>query len=238
MMNKSSVGWVLLVVALAVPGLLFYRWYAHQDRAQKKELNVKVRSRIPEGGPFATPPSNSNKLVNPMSVAAQPKSAPAAPAAPAPKTAAAPALPKPMMPVPAMPKPAAPAPALPAPAMPAPALPAPAEPPPDAKAYLSWRDPTLSPYDQVQLDREEAERQMRLQDFQNQPAMPRARRRRPSTAINLQGIVSSEGTNRAIINGEIVRQGQTINGVKIIRITPQSVIFMQNNKRFTKTISR
>ena len=43
MATKSSVGWLILAFALAVPGVLFYQWYTHLDLEKQKALSMKMR---------------------------------------------------------------------------------------------------------------------------------------------------------------------------------------------------
>lgn len=269
MAPKGSVGWVILAASLAVPGLLFYQWYARLDRAQKRELNLKVRSPIPEGGPFAEAPAEE-KLVNPIAAGAQASLAPAPGAPQAPSQAAPPVEPEqPAQPQAASTQPVAAAgppapeaaPTLPPAAAPAASgpgeSPAPPQPPaalqaeapaqassaPAANPFLAWRDPTLSPYDRLRLERMELERRRRLEDMR----AAAVRAKRPKTLrelgfdknIHLQGIVSGqEGGNRAIINGEVVREGDHVGAVRVLRITPQGVVFIYKNTRFTKSMNR
>jgi type II secretory pathway component PulC len=50
------------------------------------------------------------------------------------------------------------------------------------------------------------------------------------------GIVTTEQTPRALIGTEIVEQGQTIMGATVIRITPDSVEFEMDGKRWTQKV--
>jgi len=266
MATKSSVGWVILAVALAVPGVLFYRWFSHLDKAQKRELSVKVRSRIPDGGPFAVSP-NKNKLVNPMAtpapaapatpgalgtpaapgVLAAPDAArpmPAAAAAPAPTIAAsvAPPAANPGIAAPPIPAPGA-APLLPGSAAPAAAVTA----PPADNPFLAWRDPTISPYDQLRIEQQELSKLARQQELREATTKVTVKRPAPKLVnveklIELQGIVSTDSGNKAIVNGEMVGAGEVVQtqsgSVKILRITQQEVVFQSKTKQFRKMVNR
>jgi type II secretory pathway component PulC len=50
------------------------------------------------------------------------------------------------------------------------------------------------------------------------------------------GIVTTEQTPRALIGTEIVEQGQTIMGATVIRITPDSVEFEMDGKKWTQKV--
>ncbi|OGS41428.1 MAG: hypothetical protein A3J82_06300 [Elusimicrobia bacterium RIFOXYA2_FULL_69_6] len=113
-------------------------------------------------------------------------------------------------------------------------------------AFLAWRDPTLSPYDQVRIEQIEVERQIRLQDLQEAAEQKTRPVRKPQVQIekmiDLQGIVSAGGTNKAIVNNEVVGEGDTIKtsagAVRVVRITTQGVGFAFKDKRFNKSVSR
>ena len=113
---------------------------------------------------------------------------------------------------------------------------------PAANPFLSWRDPTLSPYDQVRLEREKKIREQEIKDNGNRPhAQARVKKNVPDfkRRIDLQGIVSMPpGSNRAIVNGKAVGEGDMIGPVKVLRITPQEVLFGYKGGQFTKTVNR
>jgi hypothetical protein len=230
MASKSSAGWLILLLALAVPGMPFYQWYSHLDKAQKKEFNNKVRVRIPDGGPFANDP-NKNKLVNPI------HTEPAVPLANAPAAPLA-APPVAVPPVAGGPTPAVAADATGAgnPASAAPAVSS----APATNVFLSWRDPTLSPYDQVRLEEAletELRRQQELRDAaQGKKRAPAKVKREPpiENKISLQGIVGK----LAIVNGESVSEGDMVGQVKVLRITSQEVIFGYKGRRFSKSVNQ
>ncbi|MBI5240843.1 MAG: hypothetical protein HY926_10255 [Elusimicrobia bacterium] len=244
MATKSSVGWLILAFALAVPGVLFYQWYTHLDLEKKKALSMKVR--LSETGLFQNSPKK-DKLVNPIAQAAPPATAQPASSSSAPAAG---------LPAAAVPPGEAPPPdAAPAEASVPPGLPDQAA---DADAavagstgslintFLAWRDPTLSPYDQVRMEQMELEKQIRLQELQEAAEQRAKPAHKPQVQIekliDLQGIVSAGGTNKAIVNNEVVGEGDLVKTsagtVKIMRITTQGVAFAFKDKRFNKSVSR
>ncbi|MCR4295257.1 MAG: hypothetical protein NUW21_06960, partial [Elusimicrobia bacterium] len=64
---RGGLGWVILVIALAVPGVLFYNWWSGLKAEREKAVAAKARGRVPEGGVFQSSPNA--KLVNPMAPA-------------------------------------------------------------------------------------------------------------------------------------------------------------------------
>jgi len=237
MTTKGWVGLVLLFT-VAVPGVMFYQWYAHLDKAQKRELSLKVRSRIPDGGPFASSP-NKNKLVNPIaaetqSPAAAPGAAESAPSAPdggqGPAVLAGQAFSAANVPAASAPQDVrASTTSLPS------ALPA-ASSAPAVNPFLAWRDPTLSRYDMERLAR------MNMHPSRPTAKLPKKLPPKPRVedTIHLQGIVSNPegGGNRAIVNGESVGEGAMVGKVKVLRITPQTVVFGCDKIRFSKSVNR
>ncbi|MBI5247098.1 MAG: hypothetical protein HY923_07945, partial [Elusimicrobia bacterium] len=73
--TRGGLGWVILVVALAVPGVLFYNWWSHLKADRDKAVAAKARGRVPDGGVFQASPSA--KLVNPMAPVVSTAAAPA-----------------------------------------------------------------------------------------------------------------------------------------------------------------
>ena len=232
MATKSSVGWLILAFALAVPGVLFYQWYTHLDLEKKKALGIKVR--LQDTGLFQSSPKK-DKLVNPIAPVAVPVAVSSTPAA-VPgngQVAAAP----PANPVPDSPSPP-----------PADELAAPGSSSgPAANSFLAWRDPTLSPHDQVRIEQLELEKQLRIDELKA-AAEHKARPARKAQVqieklVDLQGIVSTpESGNRAIVNGEVVSEGDLVKTsagpVKVLRITTQVVGFGYKDRRFNKTVNR
>ncbi len=255
---RGGLGWVILVVALAVPGVLFYNWWSHLKAEREKAVAAKARGRLPDGGMFQSSPNA--KLVNPMTpavstapvmttvaVAAPPATAPAMAAPPAalpPVVAAAPVVAPPALPPPA--------------AVTAPVAGAPADAAPGgtgisfssttASVVPLKRDPTLSPFDTLRMIEEEEAKRRAADDLEN---MKRAKRdggrprkavvKDPKNMVNLQGIISNpESGFKAIVNDEVLGAGEMIGNtkIKIIKITDLGVTFQYQGKRFSKGVSR
>jgi len=234
---SSILAWLLLAAVLAVPSFLFYNWWSKSSRQTSAEVTpgpVTVNVFPSEG---ASPSASSQPPAAPQSAASQqersasarqpePQPAPAAqPAKPAPQAAAAPvqAVPKEEEEQPSAAPSAAPA----APAEQPAVDVSTAVPPRSSYAPKGDRDPTLSPEDYRRLkeairQREEAERMRRLAE-RSRPREPG-----PETFIKLQGIVG----NAAIINGDMVNTGQTVRGVKIVKIGADYIIGEYKGKRF------
>ena len=248
----TLLGWLLLIAVLAVPSFLFYNWLSKSKQRNQAEL-----AHAPVTGSVF--PSDKTSQT---SVARQPSAAPAQSAvkAQAPKPAetpkAAPAAPpsgRPaVQPVPEEQPPSASA-------RPPAAVPASAQAPvistaaeqgqarggavqdqvltstgPKLISYYkpkSTRDPTFSPDDyrrikEDQRRREEAER-MQLLAEARKPKDPG-----PETRISLQGIVG----NAAIINGDMYYVGQSVRGVKILKIGTDYLVGEYRGKKFRKVL--
>jgi hypothetical protein len=259
MATKGSVGWLILAFALAVPGVLFYQWYTHLDLEKKRALTTKVR--LKDTDLFRNSPKQ-DKLVNPINSSAAPviastaTSASPAPgrgqaAAPAGSAAAsnAPAAAALRTPsgISAAAGTSADAGSASAPAAPAaddPEKPAPA---PAANPYQAWRDPTLSPHDLVEIERMELEKQLALQELKDRAEhkeKPQAKAApvQIEKLVELQGIVSVEGGNKAIVNNDVVAEGDLVKtkagSVKVLHITDQKVVFSYRNRTFFKAVNR
>ena len=59
-----------------------------------------------------------------------------------------------------------------------------------------------------------------------------------SGALTVKGIVFSKNKPSAIINNEILSEGQTFDGITITKITKETVEFEANEKRWTQTVQR
>lgn len=59
-----------------------------------------------------------------------------------------------------------------------------------------------------------------------------------SSELVVKGIVFSQNKPSAIVNNEILTEGQSINGVTIVRITKETVEFKANNKNWTQQVQR
>ena len=234
---RGGLGWVILVIALAVPGVLFFNWWSHLKADREKAVAAKARGRVPEGGVFQSSPNA--KLVNPMAPAAS-TAAVAAPAA-APADAAPVAAPS----APAV----ASAATIDAPA----ASSAPAEGGQAAAFAVSTaafvplkRDPTLSPFDLVRILEEEEARRKAAEDLENAKRVrvrgPKKQKAvDPASQINLQGIVSNPDSGfKAIVNDEVLGVGELVGrtGIKIVKITDLGVTFLYQGKKFSKGVSR
>jgi hypothetical protein len=59
-----------------------------------------------------------------------------------------------------------------------------------------------------------------------------------SVELVVKGIVYSQNKPSAIINNQIMTEGQTINGATIVRITKETVEFKSNDKQWTQQVQR
>ncbi|UPT75916.1 MAG: general secretion pathway protein GspB [Elusimicrobiota bacterium] len=100
----------------------------------------------------------------------------------------------------------------------------------------------LSPYDQVRILEEEEKKRLAAEALANanRPVKKGPPKKEDITKkIELQGIVSGEDGNKAIVNGDLVGVGELILGkVKIVRITQAGVVFDYQGKKFTKSVSQ
>ena len=57
----------------------------------------------------------------------------------------------------------------------------------------------------------------------------------PETDIQLQQILISASGNRAVINGKVVRQGDTVDGAKVLSISSDTVVvnYRQNRQKLS-----
>lgn len=216
--RKGGFGWLILVGALAVPGILFYSWWSHLKAEREQAVAAKARDRMPEGGIFEADP-NPSKLVNPIAssstaVAAETASEDGvAQAAPTPPAAD-------LIPVEAG-------------SSPVPVQTAVAAPPVPALPSLK-RDPMLSPLDLLRL--KEIEDRKRHSEKLLHQYKPRSNRP-VASLIELKGIISGpSGEPKAIVNDEVVGAGQRVGGVLVLRITETTVTFEHKGKRFTKSV--
>ncbi|MDO8805514.1 MAG: hypothetical protein Q7R35_13920 [Elusimicrobiota bacterium] len=240
----SIVGWLLLIAVMAVPSFLFYNWWSKGNQQAQAELvreplsgSVFPAEKNSQGvvarQPSAAPPPGLSPAVQPQFAT----SAAAAPAAQAPgRPAAQPAQ------APAEQPPSASS-------NPPVEFPRPAQAPGTSTVaakgvatstgtkILSYyspkgtRDPTFSPEDyrrirEEQQRRDEAQQQQQIVDTRK-PKEPK-----PETRINLQGLVG----NAAIINGDMYHVGQTVRGVKILKIGTDYIIGEYKGKTFRKML--
>jgi hypothetical protein len=249
---RGGLGWVILVVALAVPGVLFYNWWSHLKADREKTVAAKARGRVPDGGVFQSSPNA--KLVNPMT----PVVSTGAPSA-QPQVAASTAPAQPVLAQPAqaavIAKPVGEAGAGLAVVAAAAAAPSVAAVPPalsfssmTASAQPLKRDPTLSPFDQVRLVEEEEAKRKAADDLAAMQAAKNGRGRKgpkpvkdPRTLVDLQGIISNTDSGfKAIVNNEVMSVGEFVAGtrIKIVKITDLGVTFDLQGKRFVKGVSQ
>lgn len=242
---RGGLGWVILVIALAVPGVLFFNWWSHLKADREKAVAAKARGRVPEGGVFQSSPNA--KLVNPMAPAASTAAVAAPAAAPADAAPAAAPVAAPVA-APSAPDVASAA-TIDAPA----ASSAPAEGGQAAAFAVSTaafvplkRDPTLSPFDLVRILEEEEARRKAAEDLENAKRVrvrgPKKQKAvDPASQINLQGIVSNpESGFKAIVNDEVLGVGELVGrtGIKIVKISDLGVTFLFQGKKFSKGVSR
>lgn len=252
MTTRGSTGWVLLLMALAVPAYMAYNKVRHLNNDKKSELEGRVNRRLPEGAMFPGG-SGADKLKNPIAGAAAAPAElaassaaavpPAAPPATAPVQTEAPVAPPPA-PAVAQIEPAAPSVSTGPAELPAApevvSAPAPIEAPVSSATVLALRDPTLSPYDIYQIQQKELEDRMRREEVQVAVVKPRRRQEPPiESTIALQGIVATpEEGNKAIINGEMVSEGDMVGKVKVLKISQQGVTFLYKHRKFQMSVSR
>jgi len=235
----SLLAWLLMAAVLAVPSFLFYNWWSNSKKQVSAEISQgpgTVQVFQNEGGAQAAQP----ELLPPAAApAAQPFTASAAPGQRPPSAAAqapepAPAQPQTSQPEAALeeqPEPAAETEAQPDAAAQAAVESSTAPQPVSYYAPKSDRDPTFSPDDYKRIrdeamQRAEAERMARSAE-RNKPREPG-----PETRVVLQGIVG----NAAIINGDMYTAGQTVRGVKIVKVGADYIICDYKGKKFRKVM--
>lgn len=256
--GRSTGAWAVLALALAVPALLFYGWWSRMDAAKKKELNRKIRDR--GVGAFSTSGRNKDKLANPITEVPEggaPEGAAAVPASTEAVTAA------PVQPEGASQPGQPPAPPPEGLAQPAPADPSQqaAQPQPGADGAdvaassltaryfmaasgIPSRDPMLSPYELIKMQREELERRLNeraIKEVIAVPGKPPRRRVEAMPNVELQGIISTaDGGFQAIVNDNLVRQGDSVAGgkIKVLKISASAVVFSWKSKRFTRSVNQ
>jgi len=89
------------------------------------------------------------------------------------------------------------------------------------------RDPTLSPEDYYKIQKEK-ERIENLKKEKLKQIKQKKIVESPKGKINLQGIVG----NIAIIDGEMINEGQTINGFKVLKVGSSYVIGLYNGRKY------
>lgn len=267
-MKSKSIGWLILVAALAIPAF-FFQNFMKKMKSSAAPTEVK---RAPEGssslsGGVRSQPDGG--LPNPIrgSSAPAPGSSDPTPGAPAPAPGA-PALASSGTPSePAGQEPGTAAPPA-SPSEPSPGSGAPSQAPADATggpagaggpgpasptavpegrerieyAPQSDRDPTLSVIDEQKLavEREtarmaEAEMRSKLDESKNKKKKV-VREKPAEDLISVQGIITMDGGNAAIVNDEVRRVGDKVSGCTLTRVTSKQVFFRCGGKTFYKTV--
>lgn len=240
-MKGKSLGWLLLVGALAVPAVLFYKWWTQMKATQ----GVEARQAVPAAAPFSGAAPSGAPDGGPTAPVPQPGEGSASAAAPEAPSAAPVEAPLPLAPAPAV-----------APAEPAPAPSEPAEPeePPQGETpqnpmlakieYMpkTSRDPMLSVADQRELLKRRMAAEISRQEVQKAAEEPEAPPPPPPKPLcdnfELQGIIGTGGTIAAIVNDRIVREGDAISGAVVDRLTTRTVVFRKGKKTCMKRVSK
>lgn len=228
----SLLAWLLMAAVLAVPSFLFYNWWSNS----KKQVSAEI-SQGPgtapvfqsEGGAQAAQP----ELLPPDAApAAQPLQGGSAPAQRPPSAAAQAPEPAPAQPQAAPETQPEAQPELQAQAAARQEVEASTVPKPvsyyDPK---SDRDPTFSPDDYKRI-RDEAMQRAEADQMVRNAERNKPREPGPETRVVLQGIVG----NAAIINGDMYTVGQTVRGVKIVKVGADYIICDYKGKKFRKVM--
>ncbi len=251
---SSILAWLLMAAVLAVPSFLFYNWWSKSKMQASAEVapesvvvNVFPQEKSAQSE-LIPPPSEGQSRPQPSPAPAEAQPAPSArpPAAvPAESAPSASAQAPEAGPIeqPAAQRPAAaeqPAAAeRPAAVKEPPAGEAPAEAVavstgPKPVSYFEPkgdRDPVLSTMDYRQMKAERMARDEQLK-ARRMAQLSKAKEAGPETRISLQGIVGSA----AIINDNMVSVGQTVRGIKIVKIGADYIIGEYKGKRFRKAL--
>ncbi|MGD9641556.1 MAG: hypothetical protein AB7V08_02330 [Elusimicrobiales bacterium] len=235
----SLLAWLLMAAVLAVPSFLFYNWWSNS----KKQVSAEI-SQDPGTVPPVFQSEGGAQAAQPAQAAPQPPDA--APAAqPAPESAAPQQRPPSAASQAPEPAPAA------QPAGQAEAAPAaqPEDQPEDQPAAqqgvegstvpkpVSYyepkteRDPTFTPDDYKRI-RDEAMRRAEAERMSRNAERYKPREPGPETRVVLQGIVG----NAAIVNGDMYTVGQTVRGVKIVKVGADYIICDYKGKKFRKVL--
>ncbi|MBI3553309.1 MAG: general secretion pathway protein GspB [Elusimicrobia bacterium] len=239
MSSRNLLTWLIPLAALVIPGFLFYNWWSTLNQQSRRDLERKVKSNA--GLAVFMGNSGKNNLKNPLSDAAAPAvaasteaaSGGAVPGSNAAQAAVATA-------VSSSTAAAGPGAQGPQGAAGPDASQTVASASPVAGVVIT-RDPTLSPYDLVRLEQMRLEAEIRKGEISDAVRRPVKKPKEPpiENSIDLQGIVAVGAGNKAIINGEMVGEGELVLGkAKVVRITPQAVVFTYKGRRFSKSISK
>ena len=232
-MKGKGLGWVLLLGALAVPAVLFFKWWTQMKASQA----VEARQAVPAAAPFGGTPAPASEPA---------AAAPAAPAETAPAVAGAADKPQPEPQAQASaPRPEAAAEPPAAAAQPPPEAPQ----PPNQPAMLAYmpkttRDPMLSVADLRALAQERYRKEMSQREVERAAAEPAEKA--PSAppprplceTLELQGIIGTSGDISAIVNDKIVREGDSVGGAVVERLTTRTIVFKKGKKTCMKRVSK
>ncbi|MFA6029046.1 MAG: hypothetical protein WC969_04230 [Elusimicrobiota bacterium] len=267
MSQRSVVGWLILVAALAVPAVLFWNWWGKMKAQSPQESARKAAASAFGGlssqGVPATPlaagataqaeavPAASTGVI-PAAQAAQnpPPSSPAPQASAVPPTA--PAAPGAAALPPA--GPAAPPAAPVAGQNPVPVAPGAAAPAAGQAAARSDvieynpstnRDPTLSPVDIKRMAQEALQKELSMRQIMEEARRPKDEPKKVvhneppiETRIQLYGIIATPNGISALVNDSIVSEGDRILGATVKKITTGTVVFEYRKRTFIKRVSK
>ena len=233
----SLLAWLLMAAVLAVPSFLFYNWWSNSKKQVSAEISQgpgTVQVFQPEGGAQAAQPELLPPAAAPAAQSAADSAAPAqrppsaAAREPEPEQAAQPAA-QPEAQLAAQPEaqPAAQPEADPQAAVESSTVPKPVS----YYAPKRDRDPTFSPDDYKRI-RDEAMQQAEAARMARNAERNKPREPGPETRVVLQGIVG----NAAIINGDMYTVGQTVRGVKIVKVGADYIICDYKGKKFRKVM--
>jgi len=240
----SVLGWTLLLAVLAVPSFLFYNWWSKSRQQVSAELtqtqDQPEHNIFPPADKSAAPAANSTTAARPAqqplldpTPSAQAAEQPAGKPAPAPAAQAQTQTSKSETPqAQAAPQDPAAAQAVHTSSSSSQAVQVSTQVKP-VSYYTPKvdRDPTMSPDDYRRIKeadeaRKEAEQQQLLA-YRNRPK-PLG----PESKLHLQGIVG----NAAIINGEMYSAGQTVLGIKIVKVGSNYIVGEFKGKTFRKVL--
>ncbi len=258
-MKGKSLGWILLIGALAVPAVLFFKWWSQMKASQAAESRQAPAASAPFGGeaaaaPLPAPKKDAAPAAAPVKEAAAPP--PALPSnAKLPVDEGPPATaPKPIQAVSKAPASDAPPTASGAPLTPPAGDQPPARPGEGQLAqrleYMpkTNRDPMLSVFDLREIMKKRE--QERLAQEQLQRAAEELKNPKPVEEpkgpppkplcdnFELQGIVATPDGISALINDRVISEGQTISGAVVERITTRTVVFKKGRKTCMKRVSK
>jgi hypothetical protein len=228
MNNKSILTWLIPVAALAVPGFLFYNWWSTLNATTRAQLEKKVKSNT--GLTLFLGGSVKPQLKNPLTPQ------PAAPVVQSTQTVAGVAKSS-QTTVVAVSSGTAVAGANPAAAAAVAQSSAAANGAAAAEAVAIGRDPTLSPYDVVRIETDRMQRENAGHEINAAIRRPEHKPKEPpiEDSIELEGIIGKE----VIVNGERYGEGELLMGkVKVLKITPSTVVFIYKNRKFSKSLGQ